>query len=185
MSKTRVMIDIETIGTEPGCVIASIGAVKFDTDGPVPDHGERSREGAFFASVDIESCQDHGLTIDAGTLAWWFDQPGVARKQLEGGDGLSSCLNRLRQFVGDADEVWANSPKFDMSILEAAYEAIGQEPPWEFYELRDYRTLTALPGAENTSTDGVEHHALDDAYHQAVVASRTLWALSPQGDSDA
>ena len=27
---THAMIDIETLGTEPGCVVLSVGAVKFD-----------------------------------------------------------------------------------------------------------------------------------------------------------
>ena len=28
--KTHAMIDIETLGTEPDCVVLSVGAVKFD-----------------------------------------------------------------------------------------------------------------------------------------------------------
>lgn len=168
------MIDIETIGTDVGAVIASIGAVKFHAGEVIPDHAEQNRDGAFFQSVNIQDCQDHGLTVDADTLLWWLDQPGPARRQLEGGSGLSASLNRLRQFVDGADYLWANSPKFDMGMLEAGYDAVGVDAPWEFYQLRDYRTLTDLPAAQPANTPGVDHHALHDAYQQATVAAATL-----------
>lgn len=178
----HVMIDIETIGLEPGSVIASIGAVRFGPGEVVPDRGEQSRDGAFYASVDIESCQDVGLTIDADTLKWWFDQPDVAQAQLRAGIDLSRALHQLSEFVDGADYFWANSPKFDMAHLEAAYDAYSFPVPWDFYQLRDYRTLTALPGAQTASTDGVEHHALDDAYNQAAVAAATLAAMEDAHD---
>jgi len=165
----RVMIDIETIGTEPGCVIASIGTVKFGPSGL----GE-----TFYESIDIESCQDVGLTIDANTLKWWLGQMDVTRNELKGGEKLHKVLVKFARFVGGVDEVWANSPKFDCGILEAAFEATGTECPWDFYELRDYRTLTALFEDEITvDLEGVEHHALDDAREQALIASKALRKL--------
>lgn len=181
---THVMIDIETIGTAPGSVIASIAAVAFRPGEVIPDRAEQSRDGAFFQSVDISDCADLGLTVDAETLLWWLDQPDVARQQLEGGDSLSASLNGLRQFINrvDADLLWGNSPKFDMTMLERGYDAIGMPAPWEFYELRDYRTLTGLSPALPAEVEraGVEHHALDDAYHQARVAAEILGELEDQ-----
>jgi len=55
----RIMLDIETLGLEAGAAILSIGAVKFDTDGLGAE---------FSGEIDLESCQDAGLAIDAETL---------------------------------------------------------------------------------------------------------------------
>jgi len=46
--------------------------------------------------------------------------------------------------------------------------------PWEYYDERDYRTLSSLPIAPEVEQDGVEHDALADAKHQAHVAAATL-----------
>lgn len=161
----RVMVDIETIGLDTGSVIASIGAVRFDVDGL----GD-----TFTQSVSIASCQAAGLSIDAETLEWWLTQDDAAREQLTGGDDLEDALFEFSNWYHGADEIWANSPSFDCEMLEAAYEAVDAEPPWEFYEERDYRTIASLPIAPDIEQDGVEHDALDDATHQARVVAQTL-----------
>jgi len=171
----RVMIDIETLGREPGAAILSLGAVRFDTEGV----GE-----TFHRSISLTSCQAAGLSIEAETLEWWLDQDDAAQTVLTGGDDLANVLRGFDAWYGDADEVWANSPAFDCSILEAAGEAVGVEMPWAFYEERDFRTLKKLPGAADLDQDGTEHHALEDAVHQARIASATLRDLVG-GENDA
>ncbi len=159
------MIDIETLGLEPGCAILSIGAVKFDQD--------RAGE-EFYSSVSLESCQEYGLKVDAGTLEWWLGRDEAVQGVLSGGEDLDTVLEEFAGFVEDADEVWANAPSFDCEILEHAFEAVGIEVPWEFYEERCYRTLKNLPGAVEVLNEGDEHHALDDARHQAERARLTI-----------
>ena len=167
---TRVMLDIETLGIEPGAAICSIGACTFDTEGV----GE-----TFEVSVDLESCQARGLKIDADTLQWWLTQDEAARDVLTGGAALPTALSELRHFLdtNDYDELWANSPKFDMAHLEAAYDALDWPTPWEYWRLRDVRTVQALPGAVEVEHEGTEHDALDDAVHQARAVAATLRAL--------
>lgn len=77
--RDRVMVDIETLGVEPGAAIVSIGAVRFGPGGL----GE-----TFERSIDLKSCEFRGLQIDAETLEWWLNQGEVAREQLIGGDDL-------------------------------------------------------------------------------------------------
>jgi len=168
----RVMIDLETLGREPGCSIISVGCCRFDTR----EVGE-----TFEASVSLTSCQEHGLEIDAGTLEWWLSQSSEAREQLLGGDDLPEVLRELNQFLRDADEVWANSPSFDLSILEAAFNACGVSAPWEFYEERDFRTLTSHDIDHEIEQDGIEHDAVDDAVHQATIAATVLGEIQ-EGD---
>jgi len=161
----RCMIDIETLGREPGCSIVSVGCCRFDTR----EVGE-----TFEASVSLTSCQEHGLEIDAETLEWWLSQSSEAREQLLGGDDLPEVLRELNQFLRDADEVWANSPSFDLAILEAAFNHCGTSAPWEFWETRDQRTLANLREEIDTDRDGIEHRAVDDAVYQATVAAGIL-----------
>jgi hypothetical protein len=171
------MLDIETLGIEPGAAILSIGACTFDTDGV----GE-----TFHRSVGLQHCQERGLSIDAETLQWWLDQDeGAAVDLLTTGAPLATVLSELRDYLEthDYDELWANSPKFDMVHLEAAYEALGWSVPWDFYELRDVRTVQALPGAVELEHEGTEHDALDDAVHQAREVGATLRALDGVRDA--
>lgn len=167
---TRVMVDIETLGLEPGAAIVSIGAVVF---------GPAHTGDTFFRSIDRESCVEAGLTIDEDTLEWWQDQEEAAKGQLEGGEPLSDVLASFGSwYVGKgADEVWANSPSFDCEMLEAAYQAVGLEEPWAFHDERDYRTLRSLPCAVDLEPNGTEHNALDDALNQARIAGQTLAKL--------
>jgi len=158
MSKKRCMVDIETLGTKPGSVILSIGAVKFDKDGLGEEFG---------VSVDLESCQDAGLTIDADTLEWWLDQDENVQHILTGGIELEDALEQFSEFYGDCTEIWAYSPAFDCVHLERAYEAVGIVSPWMYYQQRDCRTCSKLPGWPETDQKGSEHNALDDARFQA------------------
>jgi len=161
----RVMVDIETLGLEPGSAILSIGAVRF---------GPGRLGDTYAASISLESCQDVGLGSNAETLAWWLDQDAEARDVLTGGDDIATVLTEFVEWYADADEVWANSPSFDCDHLEVAFGRIGMDAPWAYHEERDYRTVASLPGAPELEHDGVEHDALDDAKHQAWEVAATL-----------
>lgn len=166
----RVMIDLETLGTEPGATIISIGAVRFSPSGVWEDM-------TFYRSVSPQSCQDAGLTIDADTLEWWLGQDDEVQDVLTGGDPLLAVLSDFTAFYADADEIWAFSPSFDCSILAAAYDAVGEDTPWGFRDERDARTLAALPTGTDVERRGDLHNALDDARHQAREASAVLRAI--------
>jgi len=176
----RVMLDLETLGTDPGSAILSIGAVEFDRDGP---------QDTFARSVDLPSCQKAGLEIDADTLDWWLDQGEAAREQLTGGDALADVLIDYRDWhqAHGFDEVWANSPSFDCEILRSAYHAaLDEAPPWAYFETRDHRTVRELPIPTDISREGTHHDALDDARHQARVVAAALRQLDTLGgESDA
>jgi DNA polymerase III epsilon subunit-like protein len=178
------MVDIETLGREPGCAIVEIGAVEF-VAGPVVGDDTDDPIGATFAtSVGLESCQAAGLDIDAGTLAWWLEQDASAREQLQGGETLSRALRGFREFVQGTDEIWANSPAFDVAILEAAFEAVGLSVPWRYWQARDYRTMREVLSASGDwparEQSGTDHNALDDARYQARCLSDGLAAMEGQ-----
>ena len=172
--REHAMIDTETLGTDPGCVVLSIGACRFD-----PVEGVDQRD-TYYAEIDRASALDAGLEIDGDTLEWWYDKPADLRPF--GGDTpLSAALLDLSEFLDGAAKYWANSPAFDLAILEDAYAAVDLAPPWRYWEWRDVRTVRDLPGAAELPHTGREHHALDDAIHQAREVRTTLDRLK-EGD---
>ncbi|MCY1649110.1 3'-5' exoribonuclease [Caulobacter sp. SL161] len=163
-----IMLDLETLGTTPGCVIRSIGAVAFDPNGgPM---GE-----TLYLIIDRASCEAAGLTVDPDTEAWWAAQSPEARSEFDGqGMALSDALNVFNLFYetlapidAKADRLWCNGPSFDESILAAAYHALGRKTPWRYNAARDCRTIYDLAGLKLQHTGGTFHKAIDDAVEQA------------------
>lgn len=158
-----LMIDIETLGTAPGSVILSVGAVAFDAE-----TGALGEE--FYAAIDPQSAVDIGLMIDVSTLKWWMAQSEDARTAaFAGTDTLSKAIFDLHQFVTAVEptRVWAKPPSFDLVLLEAAYRACAISIPWHYRTPRDVRTLFDITGAVQPDV-GTAHNALDDAKSQAL-----------------
>lgn len=162
------MIDIETLSTQPTAAILSIGAVKFDH--------QHTQSEEFYARIGA----DHYDTLpadyhrDASTLRWWDQQSHKVREEAFYGDtSLNHALHHLHMFVAGSDTVWANSPSFDLVILEHAYRCNGMSPPWTHRNQRDMRTLkdlAQLPVPENPEL----HSAIADARHQALYVIQAL-----------
>lgn len=169
---TRIMLDIETLGTTPGCVVLSIGAVKI----------ERGEETArFYEVISLKDSTDHGLVIETETMVWWMDQPEDARGSWMRALSISTLKDALTAFnrwvFGTNDEsrwhpsreveFWCKGAAFDFPILEAAYRAVKMTPPWHYSMLRCYRTLAAQSRVDPPEFEGTPHDALCDARHQA------------------
>lgn len=169
------MLDLETLGTKPGCAILSIGAVRM-RDFQIVD--------SFYQIIDTKSCQNHGLTIDAGTLKWWMSQSEEARQEAFSGEshvvdvlhnfaawvtgcGWSPIPKRIIQNIF----MWGNAPTFDCKILEHAYtQVIGDVyKPWNHFNERCYRTMKNVSPDQHLipEREGIHHNALDDAKFQA------------------
>lgn len=174
------MLDLETLGTRPGCAILSIGAVVFDRYS-----GTLGAE--FYTVVNRKSCQKHGLFEEASTLQWWDKQSEEARKVIAEADtaqnGLAGALIMLTGFLqklGKRDLlVWGCGSDFDIGILTHCYATVKQPLPWMFWNSRCLRTLrdVAPPSHEPNRKNGVAHSAIDDARNQAEEAIRIFKAL--------
>lgn len=168
--KENVMIDIETMGLHSDAVVLSIGAVFFD---------EKGLGKEFYEKVDMQSCIDLGLTIDASTLYWWMEQSESARKEFvecQGSDIVDS-MGRLTGFLKEEfrtdqypGKVWSNGTDFDLSILKTIYRKLGMEVPWKYYNQRDFRTYRKMASSDKTLDygKGTAHNALNDAKWQAM-----------------
>ena len=134
----HVMIDIETLGDVSNSVIVSIGAVRFDLE-----TGETGEE--FYRTIDIQSCLDNGLKVTGGTIQWWMRNSKESRKAIiDGGYDLEVVLDHFVQFLQTGDVLWSNGLRFDVAILEDAYQAIRSTIPWDFRNERDVRTLVSF-----------------------------------------
>jgi DNA polymerase III epsilon subunit-like protein len=174
-----VMLDLETLGTRPGCAILSIGAVAFDRH-----TGALGPE--FYMVVNRKSCEAKGLTQDQSTLDWWSRQSAEAKKVLAEAEnapnGLGGALVQFTAYLqkfGKRDLfVWGNGADFDQPIITACYASVGYPLPWLFYNNRCYRTLRSLAGLKaEPPRHGVYHHSLDDAKTQALQAVQCMRAL--------
>ena len=62
---------------------------------------------------------------------------------------------------------WCQGPLFDYAILQNFYAQMNVPVPWNFWQIRDSRTLGSLvPRDPNEKRTGL-HNALDDCYFQA------------------
>lgn len=169
-----LMIDIETLGTAPGSVILSIGAVAFDAV-----TGEFGEE--FYAAIDPQSAVAAGLTMDVSTLKWWMMQSEEARRAAFAGERMIvETLSEFGDYVRriDATRVWAKPPSFDLVLLEAAFRSAGISIPWHYRTPRDVRTLLDISGKVAMTGVGVAHNALDDARSQAADVINAVRSLA-------
>lgn len=166
-----VMIDLETLGTVPGCVILSIGAVAFSQEDGLDGLG-------YYSVVHRQTCEDVFLSTSPDTLRWWQSQSPEAREVLDRSldaarsvplatalKGLNSYLGR---FGGRRDvRVWGNGSDFDNALLSVAYDATKIVPAWSFWNNRCYRTLKSIAPELKLEREGTYHNAFDDACNQA------------------
>jgi hypothetical protein len=181
-----VMLDLETLGTNPGCVIRSIGAVTFDPRGDDLGMG-------LHIVIDRASCEAVGLTVDPATEAWWstqspeaqaaFDLPAVSLADaLDTFDAFFAEAGRepgsdLADMMTPTDLLWAHGPSFDETILAAAYRALDRKPPWRYNAARCTRTIYDAAGIGLVHSSGTHHNALDDATTQALAVQEAYGKL--------
>ena len=170
-----MMLDIETLGTKPGSIVTSVGAVLFDRK-----TGEWKDE--LYLEIDPIDCQNHGLTADASTVVWWMMQ---SKESQEAFSELRQVHWMPLKFAAEAFATWfsgiggQNVPgvapyhvwaqgDMDFQVWGHAMRAVGVEPPWKFRAQRDTRTAYDVLNfdAKNQPRSGVHHIALDDCHHQ-------------------
>ena len=164
---TDIMIDLETLDVLPSATILTIGAVKFDPFGD--ELGEPTME-KFYVRVDVDSCDRIGCTVSQATLEWWANQSKEAQDAAfdpEGRVSIEDAMYQLFKFCQGAKRVWSHGAGFDVIILENIFRKVNRSIPWQFWEVRDTRTLFDL-GINPNRPPVLAHHALEDAWNQAV-----------------
>lgn len=192
----HVMIDIETLGTEPGCFIWQVGAAGasgrelLTLDLINEDFSTHYYETAKIP-VNIETA-DPSL-VNSSTLNWqWTKNANNFSKALEQSYQAPTEHDMLWDFLIAMRDVreftlanpnykeifwWSKSVRFDFPILEAALvrnsliseRSSGKaQYPWRYWELQEHRTALLLAG--RTGKEGRDtfnaHNAIEDAHKQ-------------------
>jgi hypothetical protein len=183
MSITDVVVDIETLGTQPGCPIIQIGLCGFNVYDAsfTPLISEAYR-------IPLSAIQGKDK-ISGDTLEWWFQQSsGAVAEMVSGASGLCATKpTEVSMLIAFAQEIaphiqqanlWGNSHSFDLVLIEAALARHGMEKPWSFRNERCYRTLREeLYWVKADPFIGTKHTALHDAYNEAAHLHKLLQEL--------
>ena len=162
-----IMVDIETLGVGPDATILTIGAQVFDPLG----RGYDSRH--YYARINIDTQLNRSL--NDSTIEWWATQPKAIRDEAFSEDDrieLSTALDELGRLIWQSKRLWCQGPHFDCTILEHAYKSYGKALPWQYYNVRDSRTLFGL--WTDMPKPPVTHNALEDCRRQVDLVQQTL-----------
>lgn len=164
------MIDVETLSTAPDALILTIAAQSFD---PL-SNGYFDQK--FYARIDFES--QPSRKVEQSTIDWWATQKesrDEAFSEIERVP-LDYALKELGKLIWKSSRIWANGANFDMNILEHAYKSYNMKIPWQYYHVRDARTVYSLyPGLPKPP---IAHHALLDCRRQIEMLQQTLKYLN-------
>jgi len=180
--KQDIMIDLETLDVLPTATILTIGAVKFDING---DDVSNPNCEKFYTKIDVDSCDTLGLTVSADTLEWWSRQSKEAQDEaFSSGDrtDIKQAMDELYKFCWGAKRVWSHGAGFDLVICEHIFSKLQKSVPWKFWQARDTRTIFDI-GIDANRPPVLKHHALEDAWNQAVGVQNVVKGLRLKGIS--
>ena len=167
----HAMIDLETLSTTPDAVILTVGGVKFN-----PHNNVEPNQPMYFR-VDVDEQTKIDRHVMQETLDWWSKQAEDVREEALGDNNrirLDQMIKTINKFV---DVFWCQGPLFDYAILQNFYAQMQVPVPWNFWQIRDSRTLGSLvPRDPNEKRTGL-HNALEDCYFQAKKVQRVYKQL--------
>jgi len=159
----HLMVDLETLATSPDAVILTIGAVTFDP-------ASNRIFDKLYHRVDIESCDRLGMTVNDDTVEWWSKQAADVQTEAFAEDNrlpIEEVIEKFHKFAWNCDAFWSHGATFDLVILDCYYRKLNKTPPWNFWQIRDTRTLFDLGYDPEMPKEGL-HNALEDASRQAI-----------------
>ena len=157
-----LMIDLETLGTDPNGLIVQIGACYFDRyNGKVGP--------TFCKNIDIQSGIDEGFTMTGSTIEWWLTQSPEAQKSImaEPKVNVVDAMLAFNNFAQPAKAIWSHAT-FDFVLVSYHLSKLGIRPKFGFWTARDLRTIIDLAKVDvrNIKREGLHHNALDDCIAQ-------------------
>lgn len=172
----NLMIDIETLSTQPNAAICAIGAVFFE-----PSSGKIGP--SFYQTIDPRTSQARGAHISADTVMWWLRQDKEPISELVSAkshefEAIFDFANFIEKTFPENTKatlkVWCKGGSFDFPILKSAFERASLEGvpmlPWNFWNERCLRSLLDVAGTIGYAPHPrrtVAHNAVTDATYQA------------------
>lgn len=140
----HLMVDIETLDTEPTSIILSLSAKFFRFN-----IGEIN---SFDIKFTLNDQIKIGRTMGEGTFFWWLKTNEMARLDIAEAEKRYSLYDGLMKFVEFIENntsnknyfIWSKSPNFDITIIENSLKYYNIEIPWKYSNTRDVRTIESL-----------------------------------------
>lgn len=178
-----LMLDIETLGTKPGCVILSVAFKSFalnSSESPVYDieYGQH---------INVLSSLLAGLKIDSKTIEWWQGQDKEAQERIiesasEGAEDFHNAMIYIYNTLTELNNAFnlyifgRGVSTFDLPILEyamkTAIESTGEKfvRPWGYYTPTDVRSIYRFAKwcGMNVPAIPTPHDAMDDVQKQII-----------------
>lgn len=159
----HLMVDLETMAVTPKAVVLTLGAVHFNPYG----NGYSDK---LYLRFDLDDQDKLGREIDPNTLDWWAQQDKAVMEEAFSPDDrvpLASAIDQFHKFAWGCDAFWAHGSLFDIAILEDLYRQLERTPPWQYWQIRDTRTMFDL-GWDPDMPKAGKHDALQDAIRQSI-----------------
>lgn len=175
----RWMVDIESLGNQPGGVILSVGWVRFSIEGGADIETAKERR------ISVRSCFESGLAVDHSTIEWWLSQPGLPWSANAKSVDLAQALLDLNEDVTGSDQLWAKPPSYDIAAIRHAMSLVGIVPKWSFRSELCLRTMLRLLSSTDELVvpirdESLKHSAMFDAIQQADLCAAALRRLRVQ-----
>jgi hypothetical protein len=157
------MVDMETMAVTPNAVVLTLGAVHFNPYGN--GYGDK-----IYFKINLDDQDKLGREIDPSTLEWWSRQdPAIMEEAFSEEDRspLVEAMDKFHKIAWGCDAFWSHGATFDLTMIENIYRQLGKPLPWNYWQLRDTRTLFDL-GYDPDMPQGSKHDALQDAIRQAI-----------------
>ena len=170
----HAMIDLETLSTNPNAVILTVGGVKFDPTTQMKPYSE------MYFRVDVDSQTKMGRDVMQDTVNWWSKQPKQISDEAFSDDNrtsLDEMIKSINKFSVGVDVFWCQGPLFDYAILQDIYKQLGHPAPWQYWQIRDSRTLFSLVPRDLNEKRQDLHNALEDCKFQAKKVQRVYRQL--------
>ena len=165
-----IMLDIETLDVAPTAQLLQIGAVNI-----LKPHLD------FEVSISIQSQQDYFTTVSLDTVDFWQGLPEeVKQRVLCGQTHVRDALIGFTRWLPEKAKLFCYGAAFDFPILHHHYHLNGWEVPWNYRDLRCFRTIFAQHREHFAKAKAeIEHDALSDAKAQAQVF-RAIYEAHPE-----
>lgn len=158
-------IDLETLDISPTATVLSLGGVKFNPFNTQEPHTE------IYFKVSVDDQDRLGRTASDSTIEWWSKQdPAVMAEAFDqtGAITVEQLCDEIARWAVGVDIFWGQGYGFDFTMLEDMFRSIRRPIPWQFWQVRDSRTLLGLLDEDpRKKMQKNLHNALDDAYYQA------------------
>ncbi len=181
----HLVVDIETLGLAVPAPILSIGLVLLDCSEGFP-----AKLQTWTIKVDPKACVG---TAEEKTLAWWAQQSEAARKEAFEGTPDEDPFGKFLAIVlaNRPDYYWGKSHDFDFGHLAAQLAHLGMKLPWNYWRLRDIRTIeglgltyvgkdATLDALRERNASAVSHSALSDALVETELLYSAILATAPR-----